>query len=65
MTDILIFPSVLGALPGIGDTAARLRAAGHRVEVVDLLDGRTFDSYEPAMAHRQSLDGEALEAEAL
>ena len=65
MTDILIFPSVLGALPGIGDTAARLRAAGHRVEVVDLLDGRTFESYEPAMAHRQSLDGEALEAEAL
>jgi dienelactone hydrolase len=65
MTDILIFPSVLGVHAGVTATAEHLRAAGHRVEVVDLLDGRTFDSYEPAMAHRQSLDGEALEAEAL
>ncbi len=65
MTDILLFPSVLGLRAGITDTAERLGAAGHRVEVIDLLDGRTFDAYEPAIAHRSALDGDALEAEAL
>lgn len=65
MTDILLFPSVLGVRTGVTDTADRLRAAGHRVEVVDLLDGRTFDDYEPALAHQKSLDGNAQEAEAL
>jgi dienelactone hydrolase len=65
MTDILLFPSVLGVRAGITDTAERLRTAGHRVEVVDVLDGRTFDSYEPAMAHAQGVDGEAQQATAL
>lgn len=65
MTDILLFPSVLGVRAGITDTAERLRAAGHRVEVVDVLDGRTFDSYEPAMAHAQQADGDAQQARAL
>lgn len=65
MTDILLFPSVLGLRTGVADTAARLRASGHRVEVVDLLDGRTFDSYEPALAHAKQVDGDAQEAEAL
>ena len=65
MTDILLFPSVLGVRAGITETAERLRAAGHRVEVVDVLDGRTFDSYEPALAHAGAEDGNAREALAL
>jgi dienelactone hydrolase len=65
MTDILLFPSVLGARAGVTETADRLRAAGHRVEVVDVLDGRTFDSYEPALAHQEATDGDAREALAL
>jgi dienelactone hydrolase len=65
MTDILLFPSVLGVRAGVTETADRLRAAGHRVEVIDVLDGRTFDSYEPALAHQQAGDGDAREKLAL
>lgn len=64
MTDILLFPSVLGVRAGVTETAERLRAAGHRVEVVDVLDGTTFDSYEPALARAQA-DGDAREVTAL
>lgn len=64
MTDILLFPSVLGVRAGVTDTAARLRAAGHRVEVVDVLDGTTYETYEPALARAQA-DGDAREARAL
>jgi dienelactone hydrolase len=64
MTDILLFPSVLGVRTGVTDTADRLRAAGHRVEVVDVLDGTTFDSYEPAL-ERARADGATNEATAL
>jgi dienelactone hydrolase len=65
MTDILLFPSVLGVRTGVTDTADRLRAAGHRVEVVDVLDGTTFDSYEPALARSKEMGGDAQEAIAL
>lgn len=64
MTDILLFPSVLGVRTGVTDTADRLRAAGHRVEVVDVLDGTTFDSYEPAL-ERARAGGATNEATAL
>lgn len=56
MVSVLVFPSVLGVLPGIRDTVDVLEAAGHDVSVVDVLDGRTFDDYEPAMVHHRSLD---------
>lgn len=48
MTSIAIFHSVLGVRPGVLDAAARLRAAGHEVFVVDQYDGRVFDDYEEA-----------------
>jgi dienelactone hydrolase len=64
MTDILLFPSVLGVRTGVTDTADRLRAAGHRVEVVDVLDGTTFDSYEPALERARAAGG-TYEATAL
>ena len=43
MTDIALFHSALGVRSGITDAAARLRADGHDVLVVDQYDGRVFD----------------------
>ncbi len=59
MTTVLLFHSVLGMRQGERDAAARLRAAGHDVVLPDLLDGKVFDTYDPAMAHADEL-GEAL-----
>lgn len=64
MADILLFHSVLGVRAGITETADRLRASGHSVEVVDVLDGRTFDDYEAAIAHDRAQDGAAQRAAA-
>jgi dienelactone hydrolase len=66
MSQIVLFPSVLGLRPGIHDAAERLRADGHDVHVVDLLDGQVFDEYEPAMANWRAssdeIDRRTLEA---
>ncbi len=51
MTDVALFHSVLGVRAGIRDAAERLRAAGHRVHVVDQYDGDAFDDYDAAGAH--------------
>ncbi len=48
MARIAVFHSALGVRPGVLDAAARLRAAGHEVLVVDQYDGRVFDDYEAA-----------------
>lgn len=53
MTQIVVLPSVLGVRQGVLDAADRLRAAGHHVLVADFLAGRTFDEYEPALAHAE------------
>ena len=56
MIDVVIFPSVLGMRPGVHAAADRLTAAGFRPHVVDVYDGGlTFDDYDEAMAHMQSL----------
>ena len=55
MATVAVFPSVLGVRPGVEDAARRLREAGHDVRVVDPLDGRTFDEYEPAMEHSEAM----------
>lgn len=55
MADIALFHSVLGVRPGIHDAAQRLRAAGHRVLVVDQYDGRVFDDYAEAGAFSEAL----------
>lgn len=65
MTDVALFPSVLGVRPGVLDAEARFRAAGHAVTVVDQYGGRTFDSYEDASAFSESLGYPALMAGAL
>lgn len=62
MTTVVLFHSVLGIRRGEHDAAERLRADGHHVLVPDLLEGRVFDDYEPAMAWSQSLgDGRLFE----
>ncbi len=58
MTEIVLFHSVLGVRAGVRDIAARFAAAGHGVHVIDLFDGTSFDEYEPAFAHVQSLGGD-------
>jgi len=50
MAVVAVFHSVLGPRAGTADAAQRLSAAGHEVRLVDQYEGRTFDSYEPAMA---------------
>jgi dienelactone hydrolase len=55
MTDIVLFPSVLGVREGVDDAAARLRANGHSVHVVDPYGGRAFDDYDEAAEYEQSI----------
>jgi dienelactone hydrolase len=64
MATIVLFPSVLGARPGLHDNAELLRSRGHQVIVLDR-DGETFDEYDPAMAHVESVGDSSLLAQAL
>lgn len=61
MTTVVLFHSVLGLRQGEADAAARLRADGHEVLLPDLIDGRVFDEYEPAMAYSRELDDRLYE----
>ena len=63
--EVAIYHSVLGVRPGLIDVAARFNAAGHRVELVDQYDGRTFDSYDEASAFVEGIGFPALLASAL
>lgn len=60
MSQIVLFHSVLGVRPGVRDAAERLRAAGHKVLVVDQYEGRVFDDYDEASAHAESIGYPAL-----
>lgn len=55
MTDIVLFPSVLGVRQGVRDAADLLREDGHHVLVVDLYDGRVFDDYDDAAKFEESI----------
>jgi dienelactone hydrolase len=55
MASIALFHSVLGVRPGVQDAAARLRARGHEVLVVDQYDGRSFDDYATAIAYQEEV----------
>ncbi|SNR99295.1 Dienelactone hydrolase [Geodermatophilus pulveris] len=65
MASIALFHSVLGVRPGVLDAAARLRAAGHEVLVVDQYGGRVFDDYDEAGAHVDRIGFPALMAAAV
>ncbi|MGW1144893.1 dienelactone hydrolase family protein [Streptomyces sp. NPDC002454] len=58
--DIVLFHSTFGLRPAVREAADRLRAAGHRVWTPDLFDGRTFDTMEEGLAHRDAVGAEEL-----
>jgi dienelactone hydrolase len=55
MTQIALFHSALGVRPGITDAAARLRADGYEVLVVDQYEGRVFDDQAEAGRYVEEL----------
>ncbi len=55
MADVLLFHHALGLTEGVEAFADQLRAAGHRVTVPDLYDGRTFPTVDAGVAHAQRL----------
>ena len=65
MASLALFHSVLGVRPGVHDAAARLRARGHEVLVVDQYDGRSFDDYVTAVAYQEKVGFPALMQAAL
>ncbi len=65
MTAIALFHSALGVRPGVEDAAARLRAFGHDVRVVDQYDGRSFEDYAAAARHVEQRGFPALMQAAL
>ncbi|MFE9257905.1 dienelactone hydrolase family protein [Streptomyces sp. NPDC006879] len=58
--NIVLFHSTYGLRPAVRDFADRLAAAGHEVHTPDLFEGRTFDSLEEGMAHRDELGRDEL-----
>jgi hypothetical protein len=55
MTEILLLHSALGRRRGVLCFAEILREAGHRIHVLDLFDGETFDDLEKGIAKRSAL----------
>ena len=51
MAEILLFHHAQGLTPGVRAFADDLRAAGHKVHMPDLFDGRTFGSIEEGLAY--------------
>lgn len=60
MAQIVLFHSAYGLRPAVHAAAERLRAAGHDVHTPDLYDGKTFDSVEEGMAHREEITTDEL-----
>ncbi|MGW7455242.1 dienelactone hydrolase family protein [Streptomyces sp. NPDC054787] len=58
--NIMLFHSTYGLRPAVHAAADRLRAAGHQVQVPDLFGGRTFETVEEGMAHRDEIGRDEL-----
>lgn len=56
----MLFHSTYGLRPAVHEAADRLRAAGHQVQVPDLFEGRTFETVEEGMAHRDEIGRDEL-----
>ncbi|HEX2895892.1 MAG TPA: dienelactone hydrolase family protein [Marmoricola sp.] len=65
MSQIALFHPSFGVTPGVEDAAARLRAAGHDVLIVDQYDGRVFTDYDEAGAFVDEVGFPALMARAV
>ena len=55
MSEVIVFHHALGVTPGINEFADRLRAAGYRVAVPELFDGRVFQSLEEGVAYAEQI----------
>jgi dienelactone hydrolase/uncharacterized damage-inducible protein DinB len=53
MTDVVVFHHAQGLTDGVRQFADQLRAAGHRVTVPDLYDGKTFGTLEDGIGYAQ------------
>jgi dienelactone hydrolase/uncharacterized damage-inducible protein DinB len=53
MTDVVVFHHAQGLTDGVRQFAEQLRAAGHRVTVPDLYDGKTFGTLEEGIGYAQ------------
>jgi dienelactone hydrolase/uncharacterized damage-inducible protein DinB len=51
MADVIVFHHAQGLTDGVRQFADQLRAAGHRVTVPDLYEGKTFATLEDGVAH--------------
>lgn len=60
MATIALFPSVLGARPGLTEATDMLRSHGHVVHLLDHTEGRVFDGYDEAMARVEQIGFPAL-----
>lgn len=58
--NIVLFHSTYGLRPAVRAAADRLRAAGHEVWTPDLFDGRTFESVEEGLAHKDGLGNDEV-----
>jgi dienelactone hydrolase len=55
MADVLLFHHAQGLTAGVHAFAGDLRAAGHKVTVPDLYEGRTFGTLTEGVAHAQEI----------
>ncbi len=58
--NIMLFHSTYGLRPAVRAAADRLRAAGHEVWMLDLFEGRTFETVEEGMAFNDGIGKEEL-----
>ncbi|MCX5344140.1 dienelactone hydrolase family protein [Streptomyces atratus] len=60
LMNIMLFHSTYGLRPAVHAAAARLRAAGHEVQVPDLFEGHTFETVEEGMAFKEEVGKDEL-----
>lgn len=58
--NIMLFHSTYGLRPAVQAAAGRLRDAGHQVQVPDLFEGRTFETFEEGVAHLEEVGRDEL-----
>ncbi|MER5848389.1 dienelactone hydrolase family protein [Streptomyces sp. NPDC002012] len=60
LMNIMLFHSTYGLRPAVHAAAARLRAAGHEVQVPDLFEGHTFETVEEGLAFKEEVGKDEL-----
>jgi dienelactone hydrolase len=62
VTDVVVFHHAQGLTSGVRQFADQLRAAGHRVTVPDLYEGKTFATLEDGIAHADQIGFDTIMA---